>query len=368
MKMRRYLSKLPRSTEELLHWHERYISPATLVIGFTIDAVIFRNVDLIASNLLLFAHLIVAALGIVLFHLIQSGYLRGKFFLALIPFVPSVIQFSFGALFSGFVILYSQSAAYATSWIFIAVLAALLIGNERFRKLYTQFAFQASMYFAVLISFVVFFLPVVFLRLGTEIFLISEAVSVGIMFLLLRAFGFFAPQIMREARWKIARSAGSILLIFNVLYFTNAIPPIPLALKEAGVYHSVVRAGDVYKLEAEPLLWYQQYLNYNTTFHRAPGERIYVFSAIYAPARLSTTIVHDWEYYDERLGEWVLKSSISFPISGGRDEGYRGYTILETVQPGKWRVHVKNGGKLVGRVSFTVENVERSAETIVVER
>jgi hypothetical protein len=366
--MRRYLSKLPRSTEELLQWHERYISPLTLVIGFTLDAVIFRNVDLVASNILLFVHLCIAASGIVLFHLVHSGYLRSKFFLQFLPFVPSLIQFSFGALFGGFVILYSQSAAYATSWIFIAILAALLIGNERFRRLYTQFAFQATIYFAVLISFCVFFLPIIFLRIGTEIFLFSEAVALVATLFLLRTFAYFAPQIVHAARWTLLKSIGSILLIFNVLYFTNAIPPIPLALKDAQVAHGLSRAGDIYMLEAEPLLWYQQYLNYNTTFHRAPGERIYVFSAIYAPARLSTTITHEWEYYDESAGKWILKSSVPFPISGGRESGYRGYTISNSAEEGAWRVNVRNGEKLVGRVSFTVENVEKAVQTVVVER
>ncbi|HWO07688.1 MAG TPA: DUF2914 domain-containing protein [Candidatus Paceibacterota bacterium] len=366
--MRQYFSKLPRSTEELLHWYERYVSPVTLITGFLIDAVIFRNVDFVASIFLLSGYLTIAAAGIVLFHLIQSGRLKGRLFLQIIPLIPAAIQFAFGALFSGFVILYSQSAAVASSWIFIAILAVLLVGNERFRTLYTQFAFQATIFFTALISYVVFFLPVMTLRIGTEMFLVSEAIAVVVMVLLLRAFGYFAPGIIRGARWRLLRSIGSILLIFNVLYFTNAIPPIPLALKEAGVYHDVQRTGDVYALQAEPLEWYQQYLNYNTTFHRAPGERVYVFSAIYAPPRLSTTIVHEWQYYDEAAKSWETRSSVSFPISGGREGGYRGYTILSNAAEGRWRVNVRNQGKLIGRVSFRVENVETPSETVLLER
>jgi hypothetical protein len=366
--MRQYLARLPRSTEELLRWHERYIAPATLIGGFLFDAVIFSEVDLASSTIILLVHLCIAAFGIVLFHMIQSGYLRKKVFLTVLPFVPSIIQFSFGALFGGFVILYSQSAAYATSWIFIALLSVLLVGNERFRLLYTQFTFQASIYFAVLISYVVFFLPVIVARVGTTIFLISEAVAVGIMFLLLRAFALYAPHIVRPVRWRLMQSIGSILLIFNVLYFTNVIPPIPLALKEAGVYHNVRRVGDIYELQAQPREWYQQYLNYNTTFYRAPSERIYVFTAIFAPTRLSTTVVHDWERYDEAIGKWVLESSVAFGISGGREEGYRGYTFLDTAKDGAWRVNVKNGGKLIGRVSFDVESVEKPVDTSIEER
>lgn len=370
--MRQYLSKLPsripRSTEELLKWYEKFISPLTLLIGFTLDNFALKRVDLFWGNMLLFGYLTVATSSIVLFHLIQSGRLRGKFFLWILPFTTIAIQFGFGGLFSGFVILYSHSAAYATSWIFVILLAALMIGNERFRRYYTQFAFQASILFIALVSLLIFFLPVVTGKIGTTMFLVSQGVAIGAAILFVRGFAYFAPEVFHASKWTLRKSLASIVLIFNVLYFTNAIPPLPLALKDAGVYHGVRRVGDTYQLKAEPLEWYQKYLNYNTTFHRAPGERVYVFTAVFAPTNLSTTIIHDWEWYDEARGEWVIKNSVAFAINGGREKGYRGYTILENVIPGKWRVNVKNGGKLVGRVSFAIENVPISVPTQDVER
>ena len=365
--MRQYLSKLPskipRSTEELLKWYEKFISPLTLLVGFTLDNFALKRVDFIWGNVLLFTYLAVATVSIVLFHLIQSGRLRGKFFLWILPFTTIAIQFGFGGLFSGFVILYSHSAAYATSWIFVVLLAALMIGDERFREHYTKFAIQASILFVALISFMIFFLPVVTGKIGTIMFLVSQAVAIGVTVLFVRAFALLAPDVFRESKWTFRKSAASIILIFNVLYFTNANPPLPLALKEAGVYHSVKKVGDVYQLKAEPRAWYQQYLNYNTTFHRAPGERVYVFTAVFAPTNLSTTIIHDWEHYNETTKNWEVKNSVAFAINGGRDKGYRGYSILDNVLTGKWRVNVKNGGKLIGRVTFTIENVEKVVET-----
>jgi hypothetical protein len=362
--MRRYLGKLPKSTEELLRWYEHYISPVTLIIAFTLDTLAFKRVDLLLSNLLLFAYLTLAAVSIILYHLIQSGRLRGAFFLAILPFVPIGMQFGFGGLFSGFVILYSQSAAYATSWIFIVLLAALLIGNERFRKLYTGFVFQASVLFVTLISFLIFFLPVVTGKIGTTLFLISEGIAVGVMILFVRGFGFLAPEVYRSARWKLLRTTGIILLIFNLLYFTNVIPPLPLALKEAGVYHSVKRINGEYHLEAEPLQWYQRYLQYNTVFHKSPGENVYVFTSVFAPTKLSTTIKHEWQYYDPAWKAWIDVSEVSFPIQGGRDGGYRGYTLQDATRPGEWRVSVKTADdRLIGRVSFYIEDVAEKATT-----
>ncbi len=365
--MRRYLSKLPRSTEELLKWHEKFISPLTLLIGFTLDNFALKRVDLFWGNVLLFSYLAVAAVGIVVFHLIKSGRWRGRFFLKIVPFIPAAIQFGFGGLFSGFVILYSHSAAYATSWIFVVILAALMIGNERFRQYYTQFAFQASVLFVALVTFMIFFLPVVTGKIGTMMFIASEAIAIGITIAFVRSFSLAAPEVFNEAKWALRKSVASILLIFNILYFTNAIPPLPLSLKEAGVYHDVRRAGDVYQLEAEPLEWYQKYLNYNTTFHKAPGERIYVFTAVFAPTKLSTTIEHHWQRYDEVEKAWKEISSVAFAIQGGRDGGYRGYTILDNAEPGNWRVNVETGGKLVGRVSFAVEAVEEKVTIDVKE-
>ncbi|OGG58583.1 hypothetical protein A2765_02575 [Candidatus Kaiserbacteria bacterium RIFCSPHIGHO2_01_FULL_56_24] len=362
--MRKYLAKLPRSTEELLRWYERYISPATLLVAFTIDTLAFKRVDLLRSNLLLFSYLAIASTSILLFHLIQSGRLRGNFFLTIVLYIPVVMQFGFGGLFSGFVILYSQSAAYATSWIFIVLLAALLIGNERFRALYVGFVFEASVLFLTLISFLIFFLPVVTGKIGTTMFLLSEALAVGAMFAFVRIVYVLAPEVYRASRVRLWQSTASIFLIFNLLYFTNVIPPLPLALKEAGVYHKVTRVSGEYHLQAEPLKWYQRYLRYNTVFHKMPGETVYVFTSVFAPTRLSTTITHEWQFYDPVLEKWLTTDKVSFPIQGGRDGGYRGYTLDNATVPGMWRVNVRTGdGRLIGKVSFTVEDAVTAPQT-----
>jgi hypothetical protein len=362
--MRKYLAKLPRSTEELLRWYERYISPLSLIVGFSIDTLAIRRVDLLRSNLLLFFYLTLASTSIVLFHLIQSGRLRGRFFLTIVPFIPVTMQFGFGGLFSGFVILYSQSAAYATSWIFVVLLAALLIGNERFRSLYVGFVFEASVLFATLLSFLIFFMPVVTGKIGTTMFLISEALAVGGMLIFVRIVHLLAPEVYRASRLRLAQSVASIFLIFNLLYFTNAIPPLPLALREAGVFHKVTRVNGEYHLQAEPLKWYQRYLQYNTVFHKMPGETVYVFTSVFAPTRLSTTITHEWQFYDSAQDTWLTTDKVSFPIQGGRDGGYRGYTLANTTVPGAWRVKVLTGdGRLIGKVSFTVEDASTSPQT-----
>lgn len=353
--VRRYL---PKSTEELIQWYERFISPLSLLVGFVLDNLFFlKRVDLWTANALLFGYLSLAAGGILLFNLVETGRLRGRPFVALAPFLPVATQFAFGGLFSAYVSLYSRSAAFAVSWIFVLALAVLTLGNERFRKYYVRFGFQMAVLYTVLLSFLIFYLPVVFKSIGTGMFLTACAVSLGAIALFVRLLGFLMPELVRRERMGVARSVALICITFNVLYFSNAIPPLPLALKEAGVYHGVSREGDEYRLLYEPLPWYAQYLRYNTVFHRAVGEPVYVFTSVFAPTDLKTDIVHEWQRYDATSDEWVTESTLVFPIRGGRDGGYRGYSLKSDIADGPWRVNVKTAsGKLIGRVSFRVES------------
>src|SRR3954470_9274853 len=111
---------LPQSVEELIRWYERYISPLSLLAGFLLDNfVLLKRVDVFFTNALLISYLIVAAIGIAVFQLIETGRLRQPWVLAIAPFVPVIVQFSFGGLFSGYLSLYSRSAAFAASWVFV---------------------------------------------------------------------------------------------------------------------------------------------------------------------------------------------------------------------------------------------------------
>src|SRR4051812_41049472 len=256
--IRRYL---PKNIEELIHWYERYISPLSLVAGFLMDnLILLRRVDLWTSNALLIFYLVIAALGIVLLNGIEEGRFTHPWLLKFAPILPVIEQFAFGGLFSAFVSLYSRSAAFYGTWAFVAVLACLLIGNERFRKLYLRFSFQVAMYFAALYLFFIFFLPVVLHKINDFLFLISGLIAIGCAAALLLALSHVAPLIEKKERTRSARSIALIWVIITTLYFTNLIPPLPLALKEAGVYHSVTRLSDgTYSLVGEERTWFESF-------------------------------------------------------------------------------------------------------------
>lgn len=351
--------RLPHSVEELAEWYMRYVSPLALIAGFIVDNLfLLRRIDLILGNLLLASYLVIAALGILFLNAVEGGRLRSPFVLKITPLVPVVVQFAFGGLFSGYLSLYSRSASIAVAWIFVLAIAFLLIGNERFVRLYRQFAFQLSIFFTVLFSFLIFFLPLIFRSLGPHMFVFAGALSAVVTALFVRLVALVAPEIVRREQRRVIRSLTVIFVLFNVLYFSNAIPPLPLALKDAGAYHSVIRTGETYTLRFEPLQWYEMYLRYKPELNLAKGESAYVYTAVFAPTGLATTIFHEWQYRDETKDEWVTESRFEFPILGGRDGGYRGFTLKTNPKEGAWRVNVVTAyGQLIGRVTFTVTHV-----------
>ncbi len=334
----------------------RYVSPLSLIAGFIADNLFLtKRVDLLLTNALLFSYLVIAGLGILLINLIQNGRLRHPLFIKTLPLLPVVAQFAFGGLFSGYLSLYSRSAGVSVSWIFIVALVVLIIGNERFAHFYARFLVQISLYFTVLFSFLIFFLPIVFHRIGPWMFLASGALALMVTGAYLALVFKLIPQ-MREHSGRAVLAIAVIFVAFNILYFTNAIPPLPLALKQAGVYHAVMpQAGGGYLLSGEVVPWYEKYLNYAPTFHGAPGAAVYAWSAIFAPSGLSTEILHQWQFYDTTRKQWTTTNTVSFPINGGRDGGYRGYSEKINPASGPWRVNVVTQyGQIIGRISFTV--------------
>ncbi len=363
--MRRYL---PKNTEQLLHWYERYISPLGLIAGFLSDNFfLLKRVDLLRTNLLLFAYLVIAAVGITLINAIEAEKLRAKWAVVSAPFIPVVMQFCFGGLFSGYLSLYSRSASLAVSWIFVIALAVLLLANERFTRFYVRFAVQIGLYFFALFSFLEFFLPVVFHQIGPWMFVAAGAVSLALIAGFIYVLARLAPQRFRESRTHALAGVCAIFVVFNVLYFANAIPPLPLALKDAGVYHSVLHLPDgTYQLEGEAVPWYLSFLRYNTVFHQTANSRVYVYASVFAPSGLSTEVLHQWQYYDAVSKQWVTTDTISYPIYGGRDGGYQGYSYKGQLTPGPWRVNViTQYGQLIGQISFTV--VDASSTPPLVE-
>ena len=350
--------------EALIHKYERYVAPFTFVFGFALDTVTLRRVDLWVDHFVLLGYIFIAGAAIVVLNVYESGRLRFRVLDWTIQFVPVVMQFAFGGLLSAFVIFYTKSGTLAKSWLFFLVLAALLIGNERFRKKYQRLTFQFSIFFIALFSYSIFALPVFIGKMGVVIFLASGFLSLALTGLFIVLLSWAISQQIAQSRRALAVSIGSIYFLFHLFYFTNIIPPIPLSLKESGVYHSVelVPEGD-YVVRYEPAPWYMFLSNTNSIYHWREGEPVYFFSSVFAPIQLTVSIRHRWYYYEESAGEWIQYADVPFPIYGGRDGGYRGYSFITGARPGKWRVEAVVGrGQVLGQEKFTIGEADKEFE------
>lgn len=342
-------------TKLFLKKYERIISPLAFLIGFIVDSLTLTRIDQLFDNAILSSYILIAALSIIVANAYDSGKMRNWLMNHIAPFLPLVIQFAFGGLFSGFLVFYSRSSSFTASWPFIAILLLLILGNETLKARYLRLTFQISIFFIVAFSYFIFLVPVLLKSMGDDIFIFSGFISLLTVWLLIRILRRVAFSRYEESRTILKSSILTIYVAFHVLYFTNIIPPLPLSLKEIGIYHSVARQNGNYLLSFEPAPWYE-FRETSGIFHvQNNGGRVYAFSSVFAPAQLSTTISHRWQKFDEKTSLWVTMSRVPFPISGGRDNGFRGYTIKENVTPGKWRVDVVTAREqVIGRFSFTV--------------
>jgi hypothetical protein len=329
--------------------YERHITSFALLFGFTVDSLTLTRIDLWLDNLILIWYLSLATAGIVVVNLYEGKVLKGKFFGYVSTFAPIPIQYAFGGLFSGFIIFYVRSASIATSWPFLLFLAGLLIGNEFFRSRYEKLNFQISILFIAIFSYSVFSVPVLVGSIGPKVFLLSGAVSLAIINLVLYSMSLFLKEKVKQSRKILTKSIVSIYIIMNGLYFLNIIPPIPLSLKDAGVYNNIYRgAGNEYILERADRTWLRRYV-LTDEIKIGAGRK-----SVFAPTKLNTQIVHRWEFFDDN-NNWVTRSKVDYPIIGGRDGGYRGYSLKSNMEQGKWRVSVETTrGQVLGRVRFTV--------------
>jgi hypothetical protein len=332
--------------------HERHLSAVAMAGGFAFDSYAFGRIDRPMTHAVFIAYLAVAGGSIAILHQLESR--PEKPAARIHALLVAATQFALGALLSGFCVFYIRSASIGASWPFLLFMAAIFIGNEYFRAYAARLVFGALLFFFSLYSYAILVVPVAMARIGPVSFLISGGLSVAGFFLYMRILAIMGHDRYRGARKQIAIGAFAITALINAFYFARIFPPLPLVLSDAGIYHSVKREGGDFKAssEAEPPRW-RALFGVFPVLHAAPGEKLSLFSAVFAPSNLSTRIVHEWQWRNAK-GDWTTEQRFSIPISGGREDGFRFYTT-HAVHPGEWRVNIDTlDGRAIGRVRFSV--------------
>lgn len=347
--------------KKLFAWiakNERHVSTVVFIGGFVLDNIAYPYASLESINLLFLGFLVASALCIILNHALHRDRAdaapswRNPFYTLL----PIIAQFFIGGLLSGCLILYARSAAFGVSWPFLLVLFAVFVGNEALQKYRERLAFHVILFFFTLYAYAIFALPVAQGKMGSAVFLESGVASAAIFGLFLAILWVIGKKRLKESLRRILIASGAIFVVVNIFYFTGVLPPLPLALKDVGIYHAIVKTGAGYSVQAEELVWS---LFSPDTVHYVPGTTLYTYSAVFAPISLTTPIVHRWQKYNGDTRNWDTVASIAFPISGGRDTGYRGYSSLSSLSAGAWRVSIETvNGSVLGRIRFDVDEVQ----------
>lgn len=334
--------------------YERFFMPAMLVGGTATDVLQFKTLQISTTFLIMgiYAFLCAAATTV----LVVPAAPQGRVHRILFVISPFVQQFTIGALLSTSLLFYWFSGSISVTWPIVGLVAILMVSNEVLRTFFMRISVQIGVFFFALFSLSATFAAYVFNSLSPFVFiaggLASLLVMAGFLVVLMRVGNLYAA---RRRFWLIITG---IFAAMHIAYFMNIIPPIPLSLRAAGMYYDVSREGGEYVLTSGDESWIARLLP-GTTMRIAQGDPVYAFTAIFAPTDLSTTIVHRWEYYNVPTRDWVTASTLSFGMTGGRSEGYRGYSLKRQLTEGKWRVSVETErGQVLGRIPFTVEFIE----------
>lgn len=347
-----------------------HASSFAFVAGFIWDSLMLDRIDHTLVKVMLTVYLGLAALSILVLNMHEVRRTRSNAPHRYVYLLPLILQFCFGSLFSAYIIFYTQSASLAVNWPFLIFLVFLVFSNEIFRARYVSPIFQLCTLFVVLFSYSIFSLPIILGRMGGDVFVLSGLWSLGAIVFIVFLLRLAAREVFRRSFLPLVAGISVIYALFNIAYFTNLIPPVPLSLKEIGVYHSVLRSDDgTYAMTFERGRWYPFFKDTADVYHRVGGEPVYVWSSVFAPTRLSVPIFHVWSYFDPIDKVWVTTDRLEFLVVGGRGEGYRGYTFKQSIFPTRWRVVVETARKeRVGLVEFEIVQGDNKPEIVTEKR
>lgn len=366
--MQKLLSVVQQKLDALpINRYRRYWLTGAFFLGFLIDNITLNRVDQVFDNIVLASYVVLAGTALLLMYASAADRVKEEWQPTILKWSPLLVQFAFGGLLSGILIFYSRSGSLLTSWPFIILILIVIVGNETLKKRAQKLVFNLVILFVGLFSYVVLVVPVATGKMGAFVFVISGLIALFVMSVFIRTLARIVPRFMEHNMRMVVFSIGITFFSLNFLYFANIIPPIPLSLKAVGIYHNVERleSGN-YRLTYEEGRWWEFWKDSDTTFHYQTSDAVYCFASVFAPTRLSTEIFHRWEFYDEEHKEWIFHDRLSYPIDGGRDGGFRGFTLIRNVQDGTWRCTVETERKQVlGREKFEIES--GAPDTLVTE-
>jgi Protein of unknown function (DUF2914) len=327
--------------------HERLFATTAFLVGFVTDLLTFTLLPLNYVVTLFAAYIVLAMVATIAAH--HAVGTEGRFAASITTFAPLIAHFVLGSILCGFLILLTQSGTVLVSWPFLLLVAVVFLGNEALHTYRRHFIFQTLLLYGSMLALAVIAAPLYTRSLTQGTFLGGVTVAAVTFALYMLVVCVVRWERIRPALLATVAGATAITVILVGAYTLRLIPPIPLSLRDSGVYSKVERIGDRYVTEGgRARAWWDLRPQ---SLSLAPGAPAYVYTAIFAPGALSVDVVHVWQR--EIAGAWHTESTVAFSMTGGRDEGYRGYSMKSAPAPGNWRVLVQTGdGRTIGDLRF----------------
>ncbi len=321
-----------------------------LVGGFLVDVLQYKTLDINQQFAVMAVYVAVIAGSLLVTVSPRAAEVRALRGVSLAA--PFALPLSIGALLSASLVFYWFGGAFSASWPIIVAVAALMMSNEFLREQFLRPTVQVAVFAFALFSISTIWSSYLFNSLEPRTFVTAGVVSSAFMV----AFALALSRVGGLSR-RLPQMLASIATVFVAMvgaYFLNVIPPIPLAIRDAGIYHDVERHGNEYALTGEDETWVEKILP-GQTIHVSGNEALFAYVSVFAPADLSATIVHKWQRYEAVSRSWVTEASLSYAITGGREDGYRGYSRKSHLTSGTWRVSVQTArGQTLGLIPFVV--------------
>lgn len=354
-------SKIYIKILELHNKYEDWISPLFFLLGFLFDVLTLGRIDdplnIISQGIYL----------IILYCFIYFEFIgrpKHKKVEKIFKFKDEVFHFLLGALLSAFTLFYFKSASLSASFVFMTTIFILLVINELpiFQKI--GLIIKSTLLFLCLVTYFLYIIPLIIGKVGFFPFIFSLIVPVLILFAFssfLKKRGVEQVKIEKEMIYP----SLSLVAFFILFYIFKLIPPIPLSAQHLGIYHNIEKDFPTYKLSHEKPRW-RFWETGDEVFRAMPGDKIYVFTRIFAPGGFEDKII--LHFLIETSDGYKTSDKIPLNITGGRGEGFRGFAYKTNYTPGDWRVQVETkDGLEIARVNFEVIKTPASKRLFIEE-
>lgn len=267
-----------------------------------------------------------------------------------------ILHFLLGSLLSVYSLFFIKSSSLFSSFLFLLFLLSILVLNEMSLVQKGKLSIKVALFVLCLFSYFSLLVPTALGFVGWIPFLLSLFLTMAVIYGLFQFLRKVILDLKLLKQW-LVQPGLAVLAFFTFFYAMGWVPPVPLSIKNIGIYHQVSVENGQYQLKFEREFW-KFWQNGAQDFIARPNDKIIIFTSIVAPKRFDDQIIFHWSLYNNKKG-WITQDKIPITIKGGREKGFRGYGVKQNFTTGEWRVLVETtNGREIGRIYFVVNKVD----------